>query len=173
MSSNHSDQQDNRMDQLLAGAAKVVAEAPWCWLVTNAQSGGVAARPMGRISPPLQRNDWVVSFITDGQSRKAHDIRRAPEVTLVVQRDADDAFVTLSGLADLHEDEAEVSRRWKSAFDRYFRTDAERARATFVDIRIAKMELWIRGVTPEPFGLRATTLTRDKQGVWRIGDNER
>jgi hypothetical protein len=29
------------------------------------------------------------------------------------------------------------------------------------------MELWIRGVTPEPFGLRATVLERDAGG-WRL-----
>ena len=29
------------------------------------------------------------------------------------------------------------------------------------------MELWIRGVTPEPFGLRATVLERD-HGGWRL-----
>jgi hypothetical protein len=29
------------------------------------------------------------------------------------------------------------------------------------------MELWIRGVTPEPFGLRATVLERDDaEGGW-------
>jgi len=30
------------------------------------------------------------------------------------------------------------------------------------------MELWIRGVTPEPFGLRATVLQRDTGGGWRL-----
>jgi hypothetical protein len=30
------------------------------------------------------------------------------------------------------------------------------------------MELWIRGVTPEPFGLRATALERDADGGWRV-----
>ena len=29
------------------------------------------------------------------------------------------------------------------------------------------MELWIRDVTPEPFGLRATVLERDTNG-WRV-----
>ncbi len=30
------------------------------------------------------------------------------------------------------------------------------------------MELWIRGVTPEPFGLRATVLERDASGGRRV-----
>jgi hypothetical protein len=30
------------------------------------------------------------------------------------------------------------------------------------------MELWIRGVTPEPFGLRPTILERDDGGGWRL-----
>jgi hypothetical protein len=28
------------------------------------------------------------------------------------------------------------------------------------------MELWIRGVTPEPFGLQATKLAREADGAW-------
>jgi hypothetical protein len=30
------------------------------------------------------------------------------------------------------------------------------------------MELWIRGVTPEPFGLRATVLERRAGDGWRV-----
>ena len=30
------------------------------------------------------------------------------------------------------------------------------------------MELWIRGVTPEPFGLRVTVLERRTGGGWRV-----
>jgi hypothetical protein len=35
------------------------------------------------------------------------------------------------------------------------------------------MELWIRGVTPEPFGMRPTTLERDAGGAWRLIPDDR
>ncbi len=30
------------------------------------------------------------------------------------------------------------------------------------------MELWIRGVTPEPFAMQTTVLERDGGGAWRL-----
>lgn len=55
---------------------------------------------------------------------------------------------------------------WKDAYARYFPTDKDRVNAGFIEVRIERMELWIRGVTPEPFGLLATILQRDPKGAW-------
>jgi hypothetical protein len=38
----------------------------------------------------------------------------------------------------------------------------------FLEIEAQRLELWIRGVTPEPFGLQTTTLERDGAGAWRL-----
>ena len=57
--------------------------------------------------------------------------------------------------------------RWKAAYNAYFPSEQDRANAAFVEVDIERMELWIRGVTPEPFGLRATVLARDGGG-WRL-----
>ena len=40
------------------------------------------------------------------------------------------------------------------------RAEMDRANAIFVEVRIDSLELWIRGVTPEPFGLKTTRLER-------------
>jgi hypothetical protein len=53
------------VSQLLAGAAKAVASARYCWLATTAENGGARARPMGRPN----ENDWTIrslTFLTDG-----------------------------------------------------------------------------------------------------------
>ena len=71
------------------------------------------------------------------------------------------------GKAELHENPSETRGRWKPAYDVYFPNEADRANAIFVEVEIERMELWIRGVTPEPFGLRATVLERDAEG-WRL-----
>jgi general stress protein 26 len=112
-------------------------------------------------------------FITDGRSRKASDIRRAGKVTIVFQREADDAFVTLIGRASLREDASEVRQRWKDAYNAYLPSEADRANASFVEVDVKRMELWIRGVTPEPFGLHPTTLERDAGGTWRLIPGDR
>ena len=112
-------------------------------------------------------DQWKIRFLTDGRSHKAADMRRASEVSILFQHDPDLAFVTLIGRAKLHEDASETRDRWKSAYDVYFPSEADRANAIFVEVKVERMELWIRGVTPEPFGLRATVLERDAEG-WRL-----
>ena len=50
----------------------------------------------------------------------------------------------------------------------YFPDEEERANAAFVEVNVERMELWIRGVTPEPFGLHTTILERDATAAWRL-----
>src|SRR5258706_6420802 len=76
---------DVEVSRLLAGAAKVIARVRYCWLVTEAETGGVCARPMGHLLPNPEKNDWTIRFVTDGRSRKAGDIRRAGKVGLIFQ----------------------------------------------------------------------------------------
>ncbi len=152
---------------LLDGAAETMRSARYCWLATASESGIPRVRPMGRVLNDPGDDAWKVRFLTDGQSHKAADMRRASEVTILFQHDPDLAFVSLIGKAELHEDAAETRARWKPAYNVYFPSEADRANAIFVEVEIERMELWIRGVTPEPFGLRATVLERDVEG-WRL-----
>jgi len=153
------------VDRLLAGAAKAIRSIRYCWLATAAEAGGARLRPMGRL-PHQAGDDWTIQFVTDGRSRKVSEMRRSREVALVFQREADDAYVALSGTATLCAQQSEVRRRWKDAYNAYFPTEQDRANAVFVEVAVARMELWIRGLTPEPFGLRATVLEREGGG-WR------
>jgi general stress protein 26 len=157
------------VSRLLAGAMRAIASARYCWLATEAKAGGPnAMRPMGRLPPEPGDNDWTIRFVTDGRSRKASDIRRVGKVALIFQHDADDAYVALTGVATLRENASEVRRRWKDVYNRYFPTETDRAAAAFIEVEAERIELWIRGVTPEPFGLRATTLERDGASQWRL-----
>jgi hypothetical protein len=45
----------------------------------------------------------------------------------------------------LLEDASEDRKRWKSAYDAYFPSEADRANAIFVEVDVERMELWIRG----------------------------
>ena len=155
-----------QVNHLLAGAKKVVASVRYCWLLTEAETGGANARPMGRLLPGPNENDWMIRFITGGLSRKAFDIRRASKVGLIFQ-DADDAFVVLAGRAKLLE-ASSMRQLWKDDYNVYFPDEEDRANATFVEVNVERMELWIRGVTPEPFGLRPTILERDTTATWRL-----
>jgi hypothetical protein len=48
----------------------------------------------------------------------------------------------------------------------YFPTEKDRANAAFIEITVQQMDLWIRGITPEPFGLRPMKLERNAVGAW-------
>jgi general stress protein 26 len=168
MSGTEGERDDVEVGRLLTGAAKAIARVRYCWLVTEAETGGVNARPMGRVLPGPDENDWNVRFVTDRRSHKASDIRRAGNVVLIFQYDPDEAFVTLIGRAGtLIERASEVGRVWKDNYDSYIPSEADRANAAFVEVSVERMELWIRGVTQ---GSHATKLRRDAGGTWRLSD---
>jgi general stress protein 26 len=155
------------VSRLLDGAAKTMRSARYCWLATATDDGFAHARPMGPVLNDPDEDPWRVRFLTDRRSNKTADMRRASEVTILFQHDPDLAFVTLIGKAELHEDTSETRSRWKTAYEVYFPSAADQANAIFVEVEVGRMELWIRGVTPEPFGLRTTVLERDAEG-WRL-----
>jgi general stress protein 26 len=161
-----------KVDRLVAGAAKAIARVRYCWMITETEANRINARPMGRVLPSANDDDWKIRFVTDGRSRKVADIRRADNVGLIFQRAQDDVFVALHGKAELIESTSEVDRLWNSAYDVYFQSESDRANATFVEVNVERMELWIRGVTPEPFGLQATILKRDTGGSWHLRDGD-
>jgi general stress protein 26 len=163
--------QTEEVSRLLAAAAKTIATIRYCWLVTEAQNGGLNARPMGRLLTAGE-DDWIIRFVTDGRSRKAFDLRHASEVGLIFQH-ADDAFVVLIGKAILIENASEVRQLWKEAYSAYFPGEQDRANAAFVRVDVNRMELWVRGVTPEPFGMHPTALERNAEGVWRLTSGDR
>jgi general stress protein 26 len=164
------DKIDTEVGKLLAGAAKTIQAVRYCWLMTKAARSGFNARPMGRIFAEQGENEWTIRCVSDGRSRKAGELRRAAKVGLMFQSDPDEAYVMLFGKATLIERATDVDRHWKAQYDAYFPTPDDRAAAAFVVIEITAMELWIRGVTPEPFGLNATKLARDATGAWHLGE---
>jgi general stress protein 26 len=154
------------VSRLLAGAAKTMRSARYCWLATAAEAGAPHVRPMGRVLNDPGEDAWKIRFLTDGRSRKAADMLRGETVTILFEHEPDLAYVSLIGRAALHEDASETRSRWKGTYDVYFPSETDRANAVFVEVEVDRMELWIRGVTPEPFGLRATVLERGPDG-WR------
>ena len=156
----------DEMSRLLDGAAKTMASMRYCWLMTTTDDG-IHARPMGRIPAEAGEAALTVRFLADGRSRKAAEIRRCDKVTAIYENQASEGYVTVIGTAVLQDDPAVVLKRWKRGYEAYFPTEADQAHALFVEVSIERMELWIRGVTPEPFGLKPTVLEREGEG-WRL-----
>ena len=162
------DQRSAEVGRLLAGATRTIANAHNCWLATVSDANGPSLRPMGRLPPEPGDGEWMFRFITDRRSHKASDIRHGGKVGLMFQIGAEDAFVALTGAATVIESDSEVRRHWKDAYNPFFPTETDRANAAFLEVRAERMELWIRGVTPEPFAMQTTVLERDGGGAWRL-----
>jgi general stress protein 26 len=160
------DGDDEGVVRLLAGAAALVGSVRNCWLITRPDRT-VTARPMGVVALENSDHDWKLVFLTDSRSRKSSEIARAGNVMVIVQREPDEAYATFSGRAAKITDPAVVASRWKEAYGRYFPKEADRSNAIFIEITIERMELWIRGVTPEPFGFVPAVVER-VGGGWRL-----
>lgn len=154
------------IQQLLEGADNVIAQAPHCWFMTLSGEG-IAGRPMGGVISAPSRADWCLYFLADVQSNKVRDVRSARRVYLIFQR-GDDAFVSLAGTAQVITDAGVIARRWQPSYDQIFPTADARADAVFIDIRAEVLRVWIRGLTPEPFGFRSLALQRAPAGGWHL-----
>jgi general stress protein 26 len=155
------------VNRLLAGAAKTIGSVRYCWLATAAEAGG-KLRPMGRLPHAVGDDEWLIRFVSDGRSNKASEMRRDNQVTIIFQNEPDDAFVLLIGPAIVHERASEDGEHWKQAYEVFFPSELDRANAIFIEVDVQRMELWIRGVTPEPFGMQKTVLERDTEGGWSV-----
>jgi general stress protein 26 len=151
--------------ELVAGVEKIIGAVEYCWLLSRAEDG-IRARPMGRILARPGEDELTIRFLTDARSKKATDIRRSQDVTLIFQKEAEDAYVSLEGIARLNETKEYVQALWKKAYGRYFPTAEDQAHAAFIEVEVTRMKLWVRGLTPEPFGVRPTIMTRELDGTW-------
>lgn len=142
--------------------------ARYCWLATSTGDDQFGIRPMGRLPREASDAEWTIRFLTKGRSLKVAQIRHSARVSIIFQHDTDDAYVKASGAARLIEGASQILSRWQSGYDTYFPSEEDRANAAFIEIEIDRLELWMRGVTPEPFGLFATIIERAESADWRL-----
>jgi general stress protein 26 len=140
---------------------------PFCWVVTQAGDGGASARVV-KTQPGAEGEDfWTRWFLTPRIGRKAAEIRRAGRVTLAYQHGSGNAYVALSGRAELLDDRKAVESRFRgSTYD-----DPEGVvAASLIAVKVTAdhLELHVRGVTAEPWGRGRTLLDRGADGSWRL-----
>jgi hypothetical protein len=98
-----------------------------------------------------------ILFLTRRGSRKALEIGRTGRLSVVYQHDADDSYVTLIGRGVIIADRALLRARWQPAWNQFFLAGVDDETSVFVQLEADHIELWVRGVTPEPFGTRTDT----------------
>src|SRR6478672_9751784 len=103
------------VERVLAAARRTIEEVPFFWVVTPGVEGGANARIV-QAQPSSQGEDfWTRWFLTPPNGRKAAEIRRAGRASLAYQHASGEAFVTLSGPAELIDDRGEVNNRFRGS----------------------------------------------------------
>jgi general stress protein 26 len=156
------------LEQLLAAAAAIMTKARYCWALTIAEDGSINARPMGPQRSSSREDPFGILFLTRSGSRKAREIGRTGRLSVVYQHDADDGYVTLIGRGAVIADRALLRVRWQPAWNQFFPAGADDETSILVQLEAERIELWVRGVTSEPFGARGAILARDPGQPWRL-----
>lgn len=126
---------------------------------------GVSARVL---QPSAPGPDFELWFGTSASSRKVAEVRADPRATVAFQDDGRSACVVLGGRIDVVDSLEARQSRFMPAWWAFWPEGP--ASTDFVLLRFApqRLEVWdaARGITPEPFGLKAACLVR-RDGEWR------
>jgi general stress protein 26 len=154
--------------QYLAAARETIAAVPVCWLATRSQEGGTNVRAISSSAGPPGSDEWTRRFLVRRSSRKVAEMRAAPLVTLAFQHSAGDRYIALGGCATVIDDVGIMRPMWSSDLDVHFPPGFADAHMIVIRVDIDRIEVHVRGLTPEPFGAGRTLLERQPAGLWRF-----
>lgn len=154
--------------QFLTAARETIAAVPICWLATRSLEGGTNARAVSSSAGPPGSDEWTRRFLVRRSSRKVAEMRAAPLVTLAFQHPSGDRYIALGGRAMIIEDVAEMRTIWSSDMDAHFPPGFADANMIVIQVDVDRIEVHVRGLTPEPFGAGRTLLERQPAGSWRF-----
>ncbi|HEX3535688.1 MAG TPA: pyridoxamine 5'-phosphate oxidase family protein [Stellaceae bacterium] len=160
--------QVTRVNQLLAAASRAMAEVPFCWVITPAADGvGAHARAVKDQKGDTETNPWTRWFLARRVSRKVAEIRRVGRATLAYQHESGNAYVTISGRADVIDERSAVESRFHPSNEQ---EASVMPQLLAVRVTADHLELHVRGVTAEPWGQGRTFLDRAADGSWRLAE---
>ena len=154
--------------RFLGGARETIAAVRIAWLATCSRDGGTNARAVDTFAGAVGSDEWTRRFLVRRTSRKVGEIRAVPQVTLAFQHPSGDRYVALGGRATINEDTEEMRSLWPREMDKYFPPGFAEANMVVVQVEIDRIEVHVRGLTPEPFGTGRTLLERRSSGAWRF-----
>jgi general stress protein 26 len=159
---------DAEIVQLLDAARETIAAVPVCWLVTRSLEGGTNARAVSCSAGSPRSDQWTRRFLVRRSSRKVAEMREAPMVTLAFQHPSGERYIALGGRATIIDDVAEMRTMWSSDLDSHFPPGFADANMIVIQVDVDRIEVHVRGLTPEPFGAGRTLLERQSAGAWRF-----
>lgn len=112
------DTTSNMRDSIISAAKEIIGSVKYCALITIDSTGCANIRTMNPFPP---EDDMTVWMATNSRSRKYHEIKKNPNVTLYFANHSKaDGYVAIKGKAVLVNDSTEIMKRkrdyWKQAF---------------------------------------------------------
>jgi general stress protein 26 len=159
---------DAEILQFLDAARETIAAVPVCWLVTRSLEGGTNARAVSSSAGSSGSDKWTRRFLVRRSSRKVAEMRAAPMVTLAFQHPSGERYIALGGRVTIIDDVAEMRTMWSSDLDSHFPPGFADANMIVIQVDVDRIEVHVRGLTPEPFGAGRTLLERQSAGPWRF-----
>lgn len=108
-------------------------------MLTTQFSDGLRARPLDA-RPNREAN--VILFVTDARGLKGDEIAARPEVCFTVVNDADKAYLSITGRAEVVRDPVLAARIWKKTDDVWWPKGADDRNVRVLRIVPALAELW-------------------------------
>jgi general stress protein 26 len=102
---------------ILTAAREVIQNSEKCAFITLDKKGYPQVRTMDAFEP---EDDFTVWMATNPNSRKVDQIKNDPHVTLYYSDKNENGYVSIYGIAELVNDQAEKDNRWKEAWKDFY-----------------------------------------------------
>lgn len=125
-------------------------------LTTVSQNGFIHSRPMMTQDREAGADLW---FVTSINSEKVDEIKANPKVGVLYYRDADNAYVSVSGTAHIEQDRDLIRKKWKESWRAWFPDGPEQADVALIKVDAQEAEYW------EPKGGKLTVMFEMARGL--------
>lgn len=120
---------------------RIIKDAKIAMLVTYSQDKRIVARPMQLQEVEFDGDVW---FLTRTDTDKYDEIKQNDNVNVII---ADKSYASISGTAEIINDEARKKEYWTKAYQMLFDLDYTDPRITLIRVRTETAEYWDTGAT--------------------------
>lgn len=108
-------------------------------MLTTIDSGHLRSRPM---STQQFDENGVVWFFTNDESHKVEEIAKDSRVNLAYSNSKDDAYVSVSGRAELSKDRAKIEEMWNPIHKAWFPDGMDDPHLALLKVEAEQAEYW-------------------------------
>jgi general stress protein 26 len=109
-------------------------------LTTHTTAGETHCRPM--LVQDMDDQGWLW-FMTDRSSRKACELARNPDASVVFQSPKGDRYLAVQGTAVVVHDDHKVKQIWNPTYRAWFPKGRHDPEIVLVALRIARVDYWL------------------------------